>query len=359
VPVAVLLVAVLASLLLWSAWTRPGERGDPVEQVVTIPVGAGLQAITDTLQTRGLLRYPTLFRWAARLTGKDRHLQAGRYALPAGLAPRELLRRLVAGRTIPVRVVLPEGLEAVEIADLVGEALGFEPLRFLAAADSIARTGAVSRGLLDSTGAVARYDSLMRLEHPEGRVTLHWSEGYLGPDTYLFAEGTPPAKAADTIVGLGLARLDSLVRNGTTTIADLGLTPHQVLTLASIVETEARLPQERTTVAAVYVNRLRSGWRLEADPCVSFWLNKKGQRLFYKDLAVESPYNTYRNLGLPPGPICSPGPACIQAALRPADRRDLFFFVADGSGGHVFSRTRAEHERAVRQYRQNRRQSGH
>ena len=124
-----------------------------------------------------------------------------------------------------------------------------------------------------------------------------------------------------------------------------------MLTLASVVEAEARLDTERTLVAAVYSNRLAHNWRLEADPTVAFILEKKGSRLYYKDLKVDSPYNTYVYRGLPPGPIGSPGMAALQAAARPDPGCDAMYFVSDGVGGHVFSRTLQEHEEAVRRFR--------
>jgi UPF0755 protein len=314
-----------------------------------------LTAITDTLTHRHLLRHPWLFRGFARLTGQDRHLHAGRYSLPAGLAPRDLLARLVAGHTIPVAVTLPEGLSAGETAELVATALNFSPNHFLAAADSVARAGIAARDLMGSPPLLAHYDSLLSTTMPDVPRRLHWSEGYLAPDTYHFAEGTTARRAAATIVELGLARADSCGRFLAGDTSQLGLTPHQVVTLASLVEAEARLAAERPLIAAVYVNRLRRGWRLEADPCIAYLLEKKGQRLYYRDLEVASPYNTYRQKGLPPGPIGNPGLPSLQAAAHPDPACEALFFVSDGEGGHVFSRTSAEHERAVQRYRGRRR----
>jgi UPF0755 protein len=326
--------------------------------VIRIPAGATLATVTDTLVAHDLLRHPTLFTLGARLTGQDRRLQAGRYAIPRGTAPRELLALLVSGRTLPVRVTLPEGIAAEGAAELVAAALECEARLFLAAADSLARAAIVAKRLLPDATSAAAYDSVIQQPRIQLPRQLHWSEGYLAPDTYHFAEGTSAEAAARVIVNLGIVRLDSVYQLRSGRVRDLDLSAHELLTLASIVEAEARRDDERDKVAAVYVNRLSQGWRLEADPCIAYLLDKRGQRLYYKDLAVNSPFNTYRHAGLPPGPIGSPGLLALLAAARPAADREIMFFVSDGEGGHVFSRTRKEHEAAVQAFRQKRSQAG-
>jgi UPF0755 protein len=172
----------------------------------------------------------------------------------------------------------------------------------------------------------------------------------LTPDTYHFGIGTDAVSAARHLVDRQLELLDEAFSGGQRSNGQVD-NPHQLLTLASIVEAEARLAHERRAIAAVYTNRLAQGWRLEADPTVAFFLEKKGKRLFYRDLEVDSPFNTYRRAGLPPGPIGSPGHAAIQAAAAPDPAVDAMFFVSDGQGGHVFSRTAREHQEAVERFR--------
>jgi UPF0755 protein len=196
-------------------------------------------------------------------------------------------------------------------------------------------------------------DTLLRAESSRHPRRFRWCEGYLAPDTFLFAEGTDAASAARFLVETQWARMDSVLAGGAFP-GVAGRSRHEILTLASIVEAEARIPAERERIAAVYVNRLELGRRLEADPTVAFILLKKGKRLFYKDLEVVSPFNTYRNKGLPPGPIGSPGRAALEAAARPDTTCDDLYFVSDGKGGHVFSETVQEHEAAVREFRRNR-----
>jgi UPF0755 protein len=169
-------------------------------------------------------------------------------------------------------------------------------------------------------------------------------EGYLFPDTYR----VPWGAGAPDIVRQMLSRTDEAFAAYLDRCAAMGWTPHEVLTMASIIEAEARVGEERSLISAVYHNRLRRGMRLEADPTVAYAMGGYRGRLLYRDLEIDSPYNTYRNGGLPPGPICSPGAASIRAALYPDPDSDALYFVARGDGSHVFSRTLEEHERAVR-----------
>lgn len=328
----------------WRAWTGPADppAGMAAGEVVPVRIHPGmtLRAAADSLTARGLLPGSRVFLVGARLTGMDRGLKAGLYEVPAGLSPRDLLATLTSGRTVQLKVTVPEGLDAEEVAAVVGEALGFAADAFLAAADSL---------VLD------RWGDALRPGLPPSAVPREFRacEGMLAPDTYHFGEGTGAREAAAHLVDVQAARIDSVLAlprpEGTA-----GLDAHELVTLASIVEAEARLASERERVAAVYVNRLAAGRRLEADPTVAYVLRKKGKRLYYRDLEVDSPYNTYRVGGLPPGPIANPGRAALEAAARPDTASRDMFFVSDGEGGHVFSRTAAEHEEAVREFRRKR-----
>ncbi len=359
--VVVLLGVVCGALLtlgwVWGRWSGDwGVAPEAAPQTVSVRIypGMTMAATADTLVARGLLRERRLFLIGARLSGRDRALQTGLYELPVGVSPRRLLRELVDARPVPVRVTVPEGVEAELVAELVAQALGCTPAAFLAAADSVTEQTIRARGWLGPPQQADRYDALLADGAVPGGRPLHWSEGYLAPDTYHFAEGTAAREVARTMVSLQITRLDSLYLWPVRWLGELNLPPHAVLTLASIVEAEARRDDERARIAAVYLNRLRRGGRLEADPTVAYALDKRGQRLLYRDLRVASAYNTYLHAGLPPGPIGNPGRAALTAAVRPDTTCDAYYFVADGQGGHVFSRTSAEHRAAVARYRRQR-----
>lgn len=335
----------------WSQWTQRWPTG-PVyhAQRVRVPSGMSASALADTLCARGLLRHRLVMLAGARLTGQGRRLQAGLFEVPPGLPVRDLVALFTRPGLPPARVTIPEGLDAPQTARLLAAELGFGVDEFLDAANRL--TGQMWRERWPGAGAAAcaRLDSVLVREAVRAGRVFHRCEGYLAPDTYFFAEDTPADQAAERIVAAQFARLDSLLA-GPRSPAAARLAPHELLTLASIIEAETSLPQERARVGAVYLNRLRLDMNLAADPTVAFALQKKGQRLLYRDLETDSAWNTYRRPGLPPGPIGSPGMASLRAAAQPDPACRALFFVADGQGGHVFSLTAEEHEAAVRRYR--------
>jgi UPF0755 protein len=282
---------------------------------VVIPSGSSFRAATDTLQRAGLVRVPILFRAYAKLRGADRRIHAGTYVLPREIGWGDIIAALRDGRGLVRSMTIPEGFALRQIVPLMASRLDVPP---------------------DSVEAAVRDTALLRaLDIPTPTL-----EGYLFPDTYAFPEGTSARAAVRVMV----QQFERVWRPAWTLRVDsIPLSRHDVLTLASIVEREARLPQERPVISAVYHNRLRIGMRLQADPTVQYALPQHQSRLLYRHLEVESPYNTYRNAGLPPGPIGSPGRAAIEAALYPADVPYLYF-VAFPDGHHEFRRDLAGHE---------------
>lgn len=302
---------------------RPGGAM-PVDFVV--PEGATLDAVARAMVEAGLVDRAWKLKLAARLGGGDRAIRAGEYRLDPGASAATLLETLCSGRQRTRAVTLPEGRRLEWTVAVLADSLGLDPERLRALAEDPLPEWRERLGL------------------PEGRSL----EGYLYPETYRFVRGLQPATVVETL----LRELQKvLVDSVRVRMQERRMDLHRVLTLASIVEAEATVDHERPKVAAVYLNRLREGWKLEADPTVAYALGKEGQRLTYGDLQTESAYNTYRNPGLPPGPINSPGRASILAVLWPEPGFDAMYFVADGAGGHRFSRTWPEHREAVRQYR--------
>ncbi|HWP34391.1 MAG TPA: endolytic transglycosylase MltG [Thermodesulfobacteriota bacterium] len=319
---ATLLLLVLGAAA--GAWvyylsTPAGRGGAP--RVVEIPPGRPLAAVARDLEAAGVIRHRRLFTLYAWSVGAAGRLKAGEYELAANLTPRQVLGRLLRGEVLQHRITIPEGSSVREIAALLAAA-----------------------GLADEHAVLAKAEDpqfARALGVPADRL-----EGYLAPDTYYFARGIPP----EAILRAMVARYRAMVTPALLEeAARQGLTEHRLVTLASIVEKETGRPEERPLVAAVFRNRLARGIPLQSDPTVIYGLERFDGNLRRADLLRWSPYNTYRIVGLPPGPIASPGLAAIEATLRPAPV-DYLYFVSRNDGTHHFSRTLAEHERAVDRY---------
>jgi UPF0755 protein len=293
--------------------------GEAAPARVTIPNGASMRVAADSLRRAGVIGSPKLFRLYAKLRGSDRGIRAGTYLLKPDASWESVLTSLRSGKGVVSVVTVPEGFTLRQTEALLSAKLGVPP---------------------DSVRAAARDTALLRhLDVPRPDL-----EGYLFPDTYFFSPGTTARVAVQTMVRRFEQRWKTEWGARLDTIA---LSRHSLLTLASIVEREAKLAQERPIIAAVYWNRLRRGMRLEADPTVQYALPEYQSRLFNRHLNVKSPYNTYRHVGLPPGPIGAPGVASIQATLYPANVPYLFF-VAYPDGHHEFRARLAEHQLAAR-----------
>lgn len=323
---AALLLVAIAPLLAVLTW-RSLVEAPPASSHATHPVefrveeGEAFTTVADRLELSGLILSATRFKILARLRGADRSVQTGTYRLGFGTDPRRILDDLVEGRVQLRRLTLPEGFRLDRIVSEAEAALDVP-------ADSLLTA------LADP----------QRLEHLD--VETPTLEGYLYPDTYFFPDGTPAGRVVDALV----SRFEEV---WATLEGDLpgGFDRHDVVTLASIVEAETPLDEEKPRVAAVYLNRIRDGWLLQADPTVRYGIGRFTGRLYYKHLDIDTPYNTYLHRGLPPGPICSPGRAAMQAVLTPMPDCEDFYFVASGRGGHDFSRTKAEHDAAVQRLR--------
>jgi len=283
--------------------------GAPVR--VEIPERLSARQTAELLGEKRVVASVPLFRLLLKVTRFDRHLKPGSYTLRVHEWPTTVVRKLTLGLTDDVKIVIPEGWRASQIAERL-------------AADGVA----------DANDFTA-YARLRKLE------------GRLFPSTYHFPPGYGADRAAQRMTEAFDREIGAAYAAASPKPA---LTLDEALIVASIVEREAVLPQERPIIAAVYLNRLRKRMLLQADPTVQYALGFWKKGLTRDDLKVPSPYNTYVRQGLPPGPICSPGLGSFAAALKPADTRALYF-VADAKGGHVFSETNEEHAEARRQYK--------
>lgn len=318
-----LLVAMCTASVLVMAACGGGNvdpNADPVR--VVVPNGSSFRAAAESLASAGVVDNPRMFRLYAKFRGQDRSLKPGTYEFRPGTEWREVLDVLSEGRSLRASITIPEGWELGRIVPLVARQLEVPE-------DSV-------------VAAVRDTVYLQSLGIPAVSV-----EGYVFPATYQFPLGTTAREAVETM----LSEFERRWKPEWNALADsLGMSRHEVVTLASIVEKEARVADERTTISAVYHNRLRIGMALQADPTVQYARGSHTSRVLFRDLEIDSPYNTYRYPGLPPGPIASPGSASLEAALNPADVNYLYF-VARPDGRHEFRRTFEEHASVAREMR--------
>jgi len=317
---------VLAAAGLWGyrllKWPYRGFSG--AETFVEIPAGTGVAGIALRLADAGVVPHALVFRVAARLSGDERKLQAGEYRFTDAATPDEIVARLAKGDVYTRSITFREGLTMWEMAD-VFEAGGLgTKAAFLAEARDVSRIKALD---------------------PQASSL----EGYLFPDTYQLPRTAGAKGTVDAMVAGFLRAFDPALREAA---ASRGLSVREVVTIASIVEKETAQAQERSIVSAVYQNRLRINMGLQCDPTVIYALQLAGRwngNLTRANLQMDSPYNTYRYAGLPPGPIASPGRASLEAAVRP-DNVPYLYFVSRNDGTHAFASTLAEHNRNVTQW---------
>ena len=327
--VLVLLVLVAGGALgfMYMRVNQPYRGWDGAEQFVEIPPGAGSVGIGDRLVDAGVIRDRSTYRTALWMTGQARHLKAGDYRFDRAMTPFEAIDKIARGDVYVINVTFPEGLTMMEMAKI------FESHQLGSAASFI---------------KAAKDPAPIRDLDPAANDL----EGYLFPETYALPRRTDAAKLVRLMVAAFTHAFTPELRAAA---AATNRTVRQMVTLASIVEKETAKPEERPIVAAVYANRLRIGMALQCDPTVIYALQRAGKysgNLRREDLAMDSPYNTYRNPGLPPGPIANPGMASLRSALKPTATTYLYFVAKpDGSGRHVFSETLEQHNAAVQAYR--------
>jgi UPF0755 protein len=320
--VTLLMLGTAVAFFLY-AFFSPNRFTGAGQRTFFVSKGQSFPSIVDTLEARGIIRDRALFVLVARLYGGAHRIQVGKYTFESEISNSDLYLALRDGRgNSLIQVTVPEGYRSRTQARLFARTVGIDTARF---------NGLVhDRGFIRSLGI---QDTSL--------------EGYLLPDTYGFYWQQDEAEIIRRMVEqLRKFYVDSLRAKQD----EIGWTMKQVLTFASIVEGEAVLDEERAVIAGVYRNRLRRGIRLEADPTIQFIIRDGPRRLYFSDLKLDNPYNTYRYPGLPPGPVNNPGRASILATLYPVSHTYIFF-VANGRGGHWFSSTYEEHVRRVRSYR--------
>ena len=327
-----LLVAAVAGSVFWlrTAVSRPVEH-ESADRVISIEPGTGTQAIISRLSEAGIVSNPTALKIYLRITGSSAGLKAGDYKFASPISPLQAINKIRRGEVYLERITIPEGFNRFEIAETL-------------AAKTRKATAEEFLRIMDDQTPIEKIS-------PEARNL----EGYLFPDTYNYSSKTTAEELVQTMVN----RFEEVFTpEWATRASQLGMSVHQIVTLASIIEEEAKIPDERPRVASVFYNRLKLGMLLGSDPTFIYAAmlagDYDGNPNQPRHRTRLSPYNTYQVAGLPPGPIASPGRASLEAALYP-DNTDYLYFVVNGTAGqHKFSRTAAEHESAKREYYQQR-----
>ncbi len=318
-----LILCVFAALYFGYFLVSPAGT-EKMEEIFVVKKGSGLRTIAAQLEERGLIKGNNLFMLWAYARGGARDIKAGEYSLNQSMTPVKILHMLTSGAVKTYSFTIPEGLSAEGIADL------------------LQRRNLVNKRDFDY---LIRDKALVASYNVDGKSL----EGYLFPDTYVISRDIGARDLIDLMVKRFWEVFNSLVRGQRPTMP-----VKDIVTLASIVEKETGLAEERPVIASVFLNRLKKRMRLESDPTVIYGLEDFGGDLKRKDLRAPSPYNTYLHRGLPPGPIANPGREALKAVIKPV-KTDYLYFVSKNDGSHHFSSTLNEHNRAVYKYQKRRR----
>lgn len=330
-----LVISVFVFILSFLAFTFYGPNYNGTNKAINYNIrqGATFNQVVDDLYEKNIIPSKFNIKAAAFLFGIERNIKAGSYKIPDGISYIGLLSLLNDGAPKEqILVTISEGIWQKDLAELLSEKLGIDQAEFMRLSND--------KSFIKDLGLVAKN-----------------LEGYLLPETYYFYKGTTEKEAIIKLVDAMKAifeQTDVIAR-----MKELKMNMNQVLTLASIIDGESNMVSEFKKISGVYHNRLKNGWRLQADPTVQYLVRqrrRKVNKIYFKDLEIDSKYNTYKYYGLPPTPINNPGKEAIMAALYP-EEHNLFYFVADGTGGHKFSRTSTEHQNNVARYRDWRRQN--
>lgn len=336
--------AAAAVALYASEQLKPVEpAGGPV--IVEIPEGTTSAQIADILEDEGIIRNGTVFSYYLKYKGLGNNFKAGTYEMSPGMALIDIISKLSAGETVKeevLRFTIPEGYTASQIIDLLAQDIGFsrETLTGIMQKKEIAGQEQADPPLWASTVP----------ENPNYKYTL---EGYLFPETYELPKDSTEEDAVLRMLRELDKKLKQLPEGWEEQLQTRDMTFHELLTVASLIEREVLVDEERKVVAGVIYNRLMKDMPLQLDATVQYLFDKQKERLFEKDLQIESPYNTYLHSGLPPGPIASPGLKSIEAALYPQESK-YFFYVTkkDGSGEHLFAETYEQHLQNIKKSKQ-------
>jgi len=316
----IIFIWMTAGFFYHQATVSVGENTQTI--ILSIPPGATLKKISKDLQSLSLIRNASAFRLLANIRQKQTHIQVGEYELNQSMLPMDILKAITSGKTVLHPVTIPEGYRISEIAELLTETISINKEIFIK--------------------ETRNEDLLNKLN-----ITSKSLEGYLFPETYHFSKHTSEKKIIQTMLNTFQQRMKTKKIQHQIQSSDMSL--HEIITLASLIEKETGMNGERKHISSVFHNRLKRKMRLQTDPTVIYAIENFDGNIRKKDLNIDSPYNTYRHKGLPPGPIASPGIKSIVAALNPIKTSHLYF-VSKKDGSHQFSSSLKEHNRAVQKY---------
>ena len=319
---------ILSTLLVWGIsgifyYQVSNPAGESTDSItISIAPGATLKQISNNLESHNLIRSASSFRLLANIRKKQTHIQVGEYELSQSMLPMDILKAITSGKTVLHPITIPEGYRITEIAELFSKKILIDKEVFIKESRN--------------------KDLIQELD-----INSDSLEGYLFPETYHFSKHSSEKKIIQTMLNTFKQKMKS--QSILDQVANSKMSMHEIITLASLIEKETGKNEERKHISSVFHNRLRKNMRLQTDPTVIYAIEEFDGNIRKKDLNIDSPYNTYRYKGLPPGPIASPGIESIIAALNPI-KSNHFYFVSRKDGSHHFSSNLREHNRAVQKY---------
>lgn len=335
--IAIALIGSISSYFYISNALKPVDPDNKKAVKIELPIGSNIDTISQTLEDKGVIRNAKIFKYYTKFKNAS-GFQAGTYQIPPSMSIDDIIKSLKTGkvyRKADLQITIPEGLTLDQIGNIIAKNTDYTSKEFMKLVTN------------------EKFIKEMKAKYPEtvtkdinGKDIRYKLEGYLYPSTYDFFTKKP---TLEEIVEKMIAQTDAIVRSYEPQLKELGMTPHEFLTFASLLEREATAQTDRETIASVFNNRIEQGMPLQTDPTVLYALGEHKDRVLYKDLEVKNPYNTYLNKGLPPGPIANAGRASLDATVDPAKTKYLYF-VADKDGNNHFAETYSEHQNNVVKY---------
>lgn len=335
--IAIALIGSISSYFYISNALKPVDPDNKKAVKIELPIGSNIDTISQTLEDKGVIRNAKIFKYYTKFKNAS-GFQAGTYQIPPSMSIDDIIKSLKTGkvyRKADLQITIPEGLTLDQIGNIIAKNTDYTSKEFMKLVTN------------------EKFIKEMKAKYPEtvtkdinGKDIRYKLEGYLYPSTYDFFTKKP---TLEEIVEKMIAQTDAIVRSYEPQLKELGMTPHEFLTFASLLEREATAQTDRETIASVFNNRIEQGMPLQTDPTVLYALGEHKDRVLYKDLEVKNPYNTYLNKGLPPGPIANAGRASLDATVDPAKTKYLYF-VADKDGNNHFAETYSEHQNNVAKY---------